>query len=37
MIVDGDDEIIGRQVFKLFNAVYFQKKAYVAYSSHLFF
>ncbi len=32
--IDGDDEIIGTQVFKLFNALYQQKKYYTLYSSY---
>ena len=35
MIVDGDDELIGRYVLKLFNAVYHQTKALSVYSNHL--
>jgi hypothetical protein len=33
MIVDGDDELIGRQVLKLFNTVYQETGAWVAYSN----
>lgn len=33
-ILDGDDEIVGTQVFKLYNSLYQQKKSYVLYSSH---
>ena len=35
MIVDGDDELIGRQVLKLFNAVFQEKKVWYAYSNFL--
>lgn len=34
-IVDGDDELVGRQVFKLFNAAYHQMKAFSVYSNHI--
>jgi glycosyltransferase involved in cell wall biosynthesis len=33
--VDGDDELVGRKVFKVFNAIYQSKKAAVAYSISL--
>jgi hypothetical protein len=33
MIVDGDDELIGRQVLKLFNAVYQETGAWIVYSN----
>jgi hypothetical protein len=33
--VDGDDELIGRQVLKLFNAVFQQKNAWFVYSNFL--
>jgi glycosyltransferase involved in cell wall biosynthesis len=35
VIVDGDDELIGRQVFKLLNAFYRQSKALSVYSNHI--
>lgn len=33
--VDGDDELVGRKVFKVFNAIYQGKKPAVAYSISL--
>lgn len=33
--VDGDDELVGRKVFKVFNAIYQRKKPAVAYSISL--
>lgn len=36
-ILDGDDEIVGTQVFKLYNSLYQQKKSYMLYSSHFQF
>jgi hypothetical protein len=33
MIVDGDDELIGRQILKLFNAVYQETGALIVYSN----
>lgn len=33
--VDGDDELVGRKVFKVFNAIYQSKKPAVAYSISL--
>lgn len=35
MIIDGDDELIGRQVLKLFNAVFQEKGLYFVYSNFL--
>lgn len=35
--MDGDDELIGRYVFKLFNAVYQRNNPGIAYSSHIFY
>lgn len=35
MIVDGDDELVGRQVLKLFNAVFQEKKLWFVYSNFL--
>lgn len=35
MIVDGDDELLGRQVLKLFNAVFQEKKLWFVYSNFL--
>ena len=33
-IIDGDDEIVGTQVFKLYNALYQKKKMYVIWSNY---
>jgi len=33
-ILDGDDEIVGTQVLKLYNTLYQEKKIYVLYSAH---
>ena len=35
MIIDGDDELIGRQVLKLYNAVFQEKGLYFVYSNFL--
>jgi hypothetical protein len=35
MIVDGDDMLVGRQVFKFFSAVMQQKDLWVMYSNFL--
>jgi hypothetical protein len=35
MIVDGDDELLGRQVLKVFNAVFQEKKLWFVYSNFL--
>ena len=35
MIVDGDDELLGRQVLKLFNALFQAKKLYFMYTNFL--
>ncbi len=35
MAVDGDDEIIGRQVLKLLNAVYQETGAWIVYSNFI--
>ena len=35
--LDGDDNLIGRQVFKLLNAVYQKRKAKFVYLNFLFF
>jgi hypothetical protein len=35
MIVDGDDELIGKQVLKLFNAVFQKEGVWFAYSNFL--
>ncbi len=34
-MVDGDDELLGREAFKVFNAVYQKTNAGVVYSNHL--
>lgn len=35
--VDGDDELIGNYVFKLFNAIYQSKNPGFAYSNHVYY
>jgi hypothetical protein len=35
--VDGDDELIGTYVFKLFNAIYQSKNPGFAYSNHVYY
>lgn len=35
VILDGDDELIGTQVFKLFNSIYQSRDLWVAYSNFL--
>ena len=35
MFIDGDDEIIGAQVFNLYSSVYQSKKANFVYSNYL--
>jgi len=35
MIVDGDDELLGRQVFKFFNAIFQEKQAYFVYTNFI--
>lgn len=35
MIVDGDDELIGKQVFKTLSAVYQAHKSVMVYSNHV--
>lgn len=35
--VDGDDQLIGRYVFKLFNAIYQTKNPGFAYSNHIYY
>ena len=35
MIVDGDDELIGRMVLKLFNSVFQKDKVWFAYSNFI--
>lgn len=36
VIVSGDDELLGKQVFKVINAVYQSKKPALAYTNHFF-
>jgi len=36
LLVSGDDELLGRKVFKLLNAVYQSKKPGMAYTNHFF-
>ena len=33
-VLDGDDEIVGTQVFKMFNALYQHRKLYVVWSNY---
>jgi hypothetical protein len=35
LIVDGDDELLGRQVLKLFNSIFQSKKAWFVYTNFL--
>ena len=35
MIVDGDDELIGRQIFKFFNAIFQEKKVWFMYTNFI--
>lgn len=35
VIVDGDDELIGKQVFKLFNAIFQMKDVWLVYSNFI--
>ena len=35
MIVDGDDELIGRQVLKHFNAIFQEKKVWFMYTNFI--
>lgn len=35
LIVDGDDELLGKQVLKLFNAIFQEKKLWFVYSNFL--
>ena len=37
VLVDGDDEVLGRYPLKVFNHVYHKSKADVVYSNHLQF
>lgn len=37
MIVDGDDQLVGKQVFKLFNAQFQEKKSWFVYSNFISF
>lgn len=35
LIVDGDDELIGKYVFKVLNAAYHRLKSLVIYTNHI--
>ncbi len=35
MVIDGDDEIVGTQVFSLYNTIYQSKRANFVYSNYL--
>lgn len=35
LVIDGDDELIGRQVFKLVNAVYYRDRPLAMYTNHI--
>lgn len=35
LIIDGDDELIGRQVLKLYNSVFQKEKAWFVYSNFI--
>lgn len=35
MIIDGDDELLGKQVFKLFNAIYQRDDLWILYSNFI--
>jgi hypothetical protein len=35
IVIDGDDELIGRQVFKFVNAAFQKFKLYYMYSQHV--
>jgi hypothetical protein len=37
MIIDGDDELVGKQVFRLFNAIYQSKSANYVYTNYITF
>lgn len=37
MVVDGDDELVGRQVLKLFNSIFQQEKMWFVYSNFINF
>ena len=36
MVIDGEDELIGRQVLKLFNSVFQYKEVWFAYSNYIY-
>lgn len=36
MVVDGDDELIGRQVLKVFNSIFSQQDIWFVYSNFIF-
>lgn len=35
MVIDGDDELIGKYVFKLINAAYHRMKSMAIYTNHI--
>jgi hypothetical protein len=35
IVVDGDDELLGRQVFRLFNAIFQSKNVWFVYTNYL--
>ena len=35
MVVDGDDELVGKYVFKLINAAYFRMRSMAIYTNHI--
>lgn len=35
IIVDGDDQLVGKQVFKLFNSVFQKENVWFAYSNFI--
>jgi hypothetical protein len=35
MIIDGDDELVGKQVFKLFNAQFQSKNIWLMYTNYI--
>lgn len=37
LIVDGDDQLVGKNVFKVYNAIYQSKQPAIAYSLSLYY
>lgn len=35
MVIDGDDELIGRQVLKLFNAIFQERQVWFIYTNYM--